>query len=80
MNDGGPAYPNPALANENFCPQADLGGMRMREYFAAQAIPTAFKVVESGYTGSGDESLSTLVAGVAFEIADAMVKRMCGDA
>lgn len=57
-----------------------IGGMRMREYFAAQAIPTAFKVVESGYTGSGDESLSTLVAGVAFEIADAMVKRMCGGA
>lgn len=35
--DGGPAFPNPALADENFHPPFDMSGMTLRDYFIAHA-------------------------------------------
>ena len=35
---GGPAFPSPALANENFNPVQDLSGMTLRDYFAAKSL------------------------------------------
>ena len=35
-DDGGYAFPHPALANEGFCPSYDMGGMSLRDWFAGQ--------------------------------------------
>ena len=40
-DNGGPAFPNPALANESFCPSFDMSGMTLRDWFAGQALPQA---------------------------------------
>lgn len=37
INDGGYAFPYPALANVGFNPQYDMGGMKLRDYLAANA-------------------------------------------
>lgn len=38
INDGGPAFPNPSLADENYRPQPGDNGMTLRDYFAGQAL------------------------------------------
>jgi hypothetical protein len=49
-------------------------GMTLRDYFAAKAIDIAFRFYDDGYCGTlGDDSPSTRVAQVAYEIADAML-------
>ena len=37
IETGGPAFPNPALADANFCPHFDMSGMTLRDYFMAHA-------------------------------------------
>lgn len=37
-DNGGPAFPNPALANEGFCPSYDMSGMTLRDWFAGHAL------------------------------------------
>jgi len=37
INDGGPAFPNPALANEAYNFSRDVTGMTLRDWFAGQA-------------------------------------------
>jgi hypothetical protein len=53
-------------------------GLTKRELFAAMAMPTAFKVYEAGYTGEprGEETMPVLVAKVAQEMADALLKAL----
>jgi hypothetical protein len=36
INDGGPAFPNPALANESCSFSSDVTGMTLRDWFAGQ--------------------------------------------
>lgn len=54
---------------------AGIADAEERRYFAAMALPTAFKVYEAGYTGDpkGEETMPILVAGVACEMADALL-------
>ena len=47
----------------------------LRDYFAAKAIDAAFKFYDEGYCGREemDEIAVKLVAGIAYELADAML-------
>ena len=67
INDGGPAFPNPALANEAFSPTADLTGMSLLDYFAAQALIGLLPSFNRGMS-------SDYVADAAYMIANAMLK------
>ena len=63
-NDGGPAFPHPALANEGFCPSVDLGGMSLRDWFAGQALAAFIASSEM----NGNDTAAT-----AYAFADAMI-------
>lgn len=41
-DNGGPAFPNPALADENFCAPYDMSGMTLRDYAAIHADMSGF--------------------------------------
>ena len=55
-------------------------GMTLRDYFAAQAMETAYHFFADGYCGlhdghvEVDEHSAATVAAVAYELADAMMK------
>jgi ABC-type nitrate/sulfonate/bicarbonate transport system substrate-binding protein len=69
-SDGGPVFPS-----GDFRSVQPVDGMSLRDYFAAKAIDAAFKFYDDGYCGTlGDKTPAELVATVAYEIADAMVK------
>lgn len=57
INDGGPAFPNPALANEGFQPRYDLTGLTKREIFAMVAMQG---LISSNATYSGKIDRSAL--------------------
>ncbi len=65
---GGPAFPNPALADEDFMPPFDARGMTLRDYFAGQALAgmSSFKFEEY----AKPDHLSEQV----YRIADAMIR------
>ena len=67
-DNGGPAFPNPALADENFHAPYDMSGMSLRDYFAGQAI--------AGFSATIGEVASPLwykMADDAYTLADAML-------
>lgn len=64
--DGGPAFPTDHSNNENYT--TIIGGMSLRDYFAAQAI--AALNVQAHVEMPGAEQL----AHSAYEIADAMLR------
>ena len=75
-NDGGPAFPNPALANEGFCPSVDLGGMSLRDWFAGQILSACFLHIQSilrEANATSEESTFKVAASAAYEAADAMI-------
>lgn len=85
INDGGPAFPNPALANEAFSAPFDLTGMTLRDYFAAKAMQSLLlaaltneSTARSLATGLSQASeggaLPSRIAMVAFAQADEMLK------
>lgn len=64
-DDGGSAFPEPGMAQ--------CGGMSLRDYFAAKAMPLAWKAAEDGYFESGEDSINQDVAACAYQMADAML-------
>lgn len=56
---------------------ADIkGGVSLRDYFAAKALASAFRFYDDGYCGNSgekDERAVSVVAAVAYELADAML-------
>jgi hypothetical protein len=71
MNDGGPAYPQPAIDNQgrvDYALEMGWGGMTLRDYFAAQAIAGLLVHAVEPY-GVYAEAL----AAAAYGMADAMI-------
>lgn len=62
-DNGGPAFPNPALADEAFHAPYDMSGMSLRDYFAGQALG-----------GLAHDVSIRQIGDVAYEYADAMLK------
>lgn len=75
-NDGNPAFPAPEAGIARFGDgNADaFMGMSLRDYFAAKAMPLAWKAAEDGYFESGEDSINADVAACAYQMADAMLK------
>ena len=67
IEDGGPAFP---LAEPGNCVSASEG-MTLRDYFAAKAMPLAWKIFDEGY--SPDALTPENIAKAAYQIADAMI-------
>ena len=65
ISDGGPAF---AFANGNIVSL----GMTLRDYFAAAALPAAYRAFDSKYFGSN--AADHVVAVAAYQMADAMLK------
>jgi hypothetical protein len=59
INDGGPAFPTPVGVQHN-------DGILMRDYFAAAALPVAWKVYESWDVNA--------ISKATYQLADAMLK------
>lgn len=77
INDGGPAFPHPALADENFKPRPGDGGMTMRQWYAGQALPALV-----AYACANAHALSAVgidqekwAANTAFMMADHMIAK-----
>lgn len=80
IDNGGPAFPNPALADENFQPAYDVSGMSLRDWFAGQALAggsvdaTATEAeLARLFPGSRSVTKQEVVACRAYLIADAML-------
>ena len=73
MNDtGGPAFPFPAYTYPNGEINHGEGGMTLRDYFAAKAMPT---VIDTFAFGNADPTrYASGIADGCYEIADAMLK------
>uniref|UniRef100_A0AAU6W440 Gp38 n=4 Tax=unclassified bacterial viruses TaxID=12333 RepID=A0AAU6W440_9VIRU len=78
-DNGGNAFPvadydhmamQPATVDEH---KRQLMGMTLRDYFAAKAMPLAWKAAEDGYFNSGEDSINADVATCAYQMADAML-------
>ena len=78
INDGGPAFPMGYYSEPfgSMGPKMTVnGGMSLRDYFAATALPAAWNAFDSGYFGdTGHESEIVAVATAAYRMADAMIK------
>jgi len=48
-------------------------GMSLRDYFAAKALPVAWKAFEDGYYREDEDSINSSVAACAYQMADAML-------
>lgn len=79
-DDGGYAFPNPALANEAFQPSYDMGGMSLRDWLAGQAVASGacngFVPEQTLAEWFGDETgirTERIVARQAVAIADALI-------
>lgn len=72
IQDGGPAFPS---EEPSFVARDDvLGyspGMTLRDYFAAKAMPLAWKTFDEGY--SPDDLTPGNIARAAYQFADAML-------
>ena len=79
-DDGGNAFPVADYDHMTFQPanvdvhKRQLSGMSLRDYFAAKAIPIAWKAFEDGYfTNDNWDSINEGVAECAYQMADAMI-------
>jgi hypothetical protein len=64
---------NPAFPSDSNEYGAVLG-MSLRDYFAAKALPVAWKAFEYGYFLSSKDGIKDDVATCAYQIADAMIR------
>jgi len=76
---GGPAFPslNPTMTGIDSdgterWETEPCGGMGLRDYFAAKALPVAWSAFDQGYTGD-QECIELSIANHAYQIADAML-------
>ena len=67
--DGGAAFPQSGY--EQWAPE---GGMTLRDYFAAKALPLAWDAMKEGYFDSEEDSLNLDVAVCSYQMADAMLE------
>lgn len=68
---GGPAFPTDRSNDPSY---TDIGGgMTLRDYFAAAALPEAFRQEATGDSGLPCIYDSAAVARVAYTVADAMI-------
>lgn len=75
---GGPAFPGTysARSDQGRGPVTEFHdkGLSLRDYFAAKALPVAWKAFEDGYfTNEGWDSINEGVAVCAYQMADAMI-------
>lgn len=49
-------------------------GLTIRDYFAAKALPVAWKAFEDGYYREEEDSINSSVAACAYQMADAMIE------
>lgn len=75
IDDGGPAFPNPALASDNFVSSSDVTGMSLRDWFAGQALAgvAAKCLTEAHAAGASPIDAVNLAAGLSYGMADAML-------
>ena len=74
INDGGSAFPQIKTIKQ-YSTDIDMhsvGGMTLRDYFAAKTIQIAWDAAQDGYFESDDTNRS--IAECAYQIADAMLK------
>lgn len=72
--NGGPAFPREDYAANGGGGGLGQEGMTLRDYFAAKAIPIAWKAFEDGYfTNDNWDSINDGVAECAYQMADAML-------
>lgn len=77
--DGGPAFPNPALADPDYRPVSGDAGMSLRDYFAGQALAGIMSNCDNtGLNGWSD--IQDLAAKYAYAVADAMLAAREGGA
>lgn len=76
-NTGGPAFPGLKAANIELCPGGAyvdeykaVGGMTLRDYFAAKSLPSAYAWALT----QPEEDHWELTASEAYNMADAMLK------
>lgn len=67
---GGPAFGEFKQVGE--C-SIKTGGVTVRDYFAAKALPVAWQAFENGYFDSEEDSINANVATCAYQMADAML-------
>lgn len=75
INDGGPAFAQFSL--NPWGNQVVSGGMSLRDYFAAAALPMAYDLTKNAVSGGAKittETFSPHVASLAYDFADAMLK------
>lgn len=68
IDDGGPAFPRTG-ADGHTSPQS---GMSLRDFFAAAALPVAWKAYHSMAIAGDNPSLE--IAEAAYQLSDAMIK------
>jgi len=74
-NTGGPAFP--AFEHHpNYGQMLAVGGMTMRDYFAAKAMQIIWDAYDKGYCGlnNNDAPNVEIIAEGAYQMADAMLK------
>ena len=77
MDNSGPAFPNPSLANEGYSPSYDERGMSLRDWLAGQALSgiiTATARGEHDPAGKHGVGVVLAIAKDAYEMADAMLE------
>lgn len=72
---GGPASPQPCTG---YPFEMAGGGMTLRDYFAAKALPLAWAAFTDGYYECDAGSINISVAECAYQMADAMLKARDG--
>ena len=73
-NDGGLAFPHPALADKTFRPSCDMGGMSLRDWYAGQALAGIMGPNYEWFTASTETgSRVHEAASFAYSLADAMI-------
>jgi hypothetical protein len=73
---GGPAFPvHPDMAAQLGCvPSSSDAGMSLRDYFAAKAMQGGIDLVPHMATPKVDKTMPQIIAEMAYEYADAMLK------
>ena len=73
---GGPAFPvHPDMAAQLGCvPSSSDAGMTLRDYFAAKAMQGGIDLVPHMATPKVDKTMPQIIAEMAYEYADAMLK------
>lgn len=71
LNDGGNAFP---ITSESFGSVKVMGGMSLRDYFAAKAMPIILASIEKDGDVEPNNGFEDVVATVSYKVADAMIK------